>query len=240
MKTESSWILIWLLHRETTRERWKGHHQGSWAPSLRSICPPPSLDHQLPLSLNQHHNPLPTCCTPSSLKHQSLPYKWNVFSYRPSLNQRILILIPAQKNALFFSTVFLQGLGRRGRMAIRQTASTDGKWDHQVTESAVTYGKRKTAIWESEIPAAPLPSQAFLFHWQPCLGTFVPKSGLLLHKTQSPKEIRQGQERNKAMGKISPTGEERWQCRSPSGLLSFYTIIIQALVAIVFLFHCCC
>lgn len=183
---------------------------GKLSSRLRSICPPPSLDHPLPLSLNQHHNPLPTCCTPTSLKHQSVQMKCLLLQTKFEPEDSNLDSCP-KECALLLHCVS-PASGQEGRMAIRQTASTDGKWDHQVTESAVTYGKRKTAIWESEIPAAPLPSQAFPFHWQPCLGTFVPKSGLLLHKTQSPKEIRQGQERNKAMGKISPTGEERWQC----------------------------
>ena len=164
MKAEPSWFLIWLLRR-LARRQWKGKQdaQGISAPSLRSICPahPSESKHQLPLSSNQHHNLFPTGCTRPSLNHQCLLHKWNMFAYRQSLNQRILILIPPQK------------------MSSPQTESTSGKWDRPAGyRIGHVLCKTQEKTLTSRNPSSPFSLQTILLLRQPCFRTFIPKSGL--------------------------------------------------------------
>ena len=148
MKAEPSWFLIWLF-RKTVRGQWEGQQdaQGISAPSLWSIHPPHASEsqHQLPPSLNQHHNLFPTCCTQPSLKHQCLLFKWNMSTYRPSLNQRILILTPPPKRWVL----------------CKQRVPEGSETDQQLIKTAMFYAKCKKRQWQEEIPAAPLRSKPF-------------------------------------------------------------------------------
>lgn len=84
--------------KKNPREQWEGLHHRQGSECHASPFLPLSV-HQLLLSLNRHHGW--ACRTGSTFRHQSLPYKWNAFSFGPRLNRRSRISIRPQKDMSF-------------------------------------------------------------------------------------------------------------------------------------------
>ena len=163
MKAEPSWFLIWLLRRPA-RNSGKDNKMLRESPlqvsgasvqptllkaSISFLFPQTSITTFSPQAVHDWVLNTSVCCW------------WNVFAYRSSLNQRILILIPPQK------------------MSSPQTESTSEKWDRPAGyRIGHVLCKTQEKTLRSKNPSSPFSLQTILLLRQPCFRTFIPKSGL--------------------------------------------------------------